>query len=132
MPMKKHLYPKDWEALARQVKDAANWHCQQCGKPCRRPKQSWDEFEAYLLHDVKAPWFNQAIEELPDGKFKTYPNRFTLTVAHINGNPADCSVENLKALCAPCHLRHDVDQHIQSRKASKYEKRQKQGQLLLF
>ena len=34
---------------------------------------------------------------------------YTLTVHHLDGNPANCAPENLVALCQRCHL------HIQAR-----------------
>ena len=34
---------------------------------------------------------------------------YTLTVHHLDGNPANCANENLVALCQRCHL------HIQAR-----------------
>jgi 5-methylcytosine-specific restriction endonuclease McrA len=34
---------------------------------------------------------------------------YTLTVHHLDGNPANCAYENLVALCQRCHL------HIQAR-----------------
>lgn len=132
MPINKSLYPKNWREISLAVRSHANWTCQNCGKPCRQPGQSWDEFHAHLLHEVEFPWFEQAAEELPAGGFKYYPTRFVLTVAHLDGNPANCDPSNLKALCAPCHLRLDVNQHVRSRSGSKYQKRRVQGQLEIF
>ena len=37
MPMDRSLYPDNWEAIALQVKEEANWTCQECGKACYRP-----------------------------------------------------------------------------------------------
>lgn len=39
-----------------------------------------------------------------------------LTVAHLNHEKMDCSVENLKALCQRCHLTHDAQRHHWNRK----------------
>ncbi len=61
-------YPKDWEEIARRVKDAAGWRCEHCGHP----------------HDPI--------------------NRYTLTVHHLDMNPANCADTNLVALCQRCHL----------------------------
>lgn len=30
MPMKRELYPKNWEEIALRIKTAANWRCQKC------------------------------------------------------------------------------------------------------
>lgn len=77
MPMRRELYPNNWDAIARMVKDAADWRCLDCGKPCRRPGEVFDT------------------------------HRRTLTVAHLNHKPGDVRRRNLRALCAPCHLRYD-------------------------
>ena len=86
MPMERWKYPEDWERIAREVKDEAGWRCEQCGKQCRRPGEPFDT------------------------------HRRTLTVSHINHDPADCRRENLRALCAPCHLRYDAKHHAETRR----------------
>ncbi len=86
MPMQRELYPDNWEAIAAAVKEAAGWKCQKCGKQCRRPGEPFDT------------------------------HRNTLTVAHMNHTPQDISPENLKALCAPCHLRYDAKHHVETRR----------------
>jgi 5-methylcytosine-specific restriction endonuclease McrA len=77
MPMDRRRYPPDWESIAFGVKQRANWVCEVCGKPCRRPGEKFDT------------------------------HKRTLTVAHINHTPEDCDENNLVAACAPCHLDYD-------------------------
>lgn len=89
MPMEKHRYPKNWKEIALKIKEDAKWKCENCGKQCRRPEE----------------------------KFDTHKN--TLTVAHLNHIPEDCSRVNLKALCAPCHLRYDAKIHAEHRRERK-------------
>ena len=36
MPMDEARYPANWREIARQVKEAAGWWCQGCGKMCRQ------------------------------------------------------------------------------------------------
>lgn len=86
MPAKAHLYPADWRLIATVVKEAANWTCQECGKPCYRP----------------------------DDGMKRLDRAMVLTVHHIDHNPANCEHTNLIALCAPCHLRADAKYHAQN------------------
>lgn len=59
MPMRRELYPDNWNEIARRVKDAASWICQGCGKQCRRPGELFDT------------------------------HRRTLTVAHLDHDPQD-------------------------------------------
>lgn len=89
MPMDKARYPANWREIARQVKEAAGWRCQGCGKKCRQPGEPLDT------------------------------HKRTLTVHHIDHNPENCSRENLLALCAPCHLRADAQYHAENRKEKK-------------
>lgn len=91
MPMERWRYPKNWDEIATRVKEEADWKCEECGRTCRRPG------EPLVSH------------------------RYTLTVAHLNHVPEDCRRENLRALCAPCHLRYDKDHHRETRERHKRE-----------
>lgn len=86
MPMNRSLYPKNWEQITFLVKEKAGWKCECCGKQCRKPGEPFDT------------------------------HKRTLTVSHQNHIPQDVSNENLKALCAPCHLRYDAKHHAKTRK----------------
>jgi hypothetical protein len=70
-------YPKDWKAMARACKDAADWMCQECG----------------VLQGTKrrSPW---TLREWP----------VYLQAAHKNHDPANESPE-LIAVCPRCHWR---------------------------
>lgn len=83
--MERERYPKNWPEIARAVKDEADWCCEECGRKCRRPGEPFDT------------------------------HKRTLTVAHLNHIPEDCRRENLRALCAPCHLRYDAAHHSETR-----------------
>ena len=86
MPMERNRYPADWTKIAMNVKEAAGWVCQNCGKQCRKPGEPFDT------------------------------HKRTLTVAHLNHKPEDVRPENLMAMCAPCHLRYDAKHHAETRK----------------
>lgn len=85
--MNRALYPSKWAEIAVALKNASGWRCQGCGVQCRRPG------EPLVTH------------------------RLTLTVAHLDHNPGNCEPENLRALCAPCHLRYDAGHHAETRRA---------------
>lgn len=89
MPMEIERYPANWKQIAYKVKDAADWKCEICGKQCRRPGEPFDT------------------------------HKRTLTVAHLNHTPEDCRSENLKAMCAPCHLKYDAAHHAETRRKKK-------------
>lgn len=86
MPMQRDLYPDNWAEIAAGCKAAAGWKSEECGKRCRKPG------EPFIGH------------------------KYTLTVSHRDHNPANCDPSNLRALCAPCHLRYDAKHHAETRR----------------
>lgn len=56
-------------------------------------------------------------------------SRVVLATAHIDRNTDNNKFDNLAALCQRCHLRHDLGQHIFSRK---YGRNSLKFQLSLF
>jgi hypothetical protein len=137
----RHLYPKNWDEISRAIRDRANWRCEQCGKPCRKPGESWDYFRDRLGKTRDAlRWWSETYEVVDDEEFGMIeipkPTRFTLTVAHLDHDPVNCALENLKALCAPCHLRYDArdnaKRQAKTRAKKKAERDQEIGQMELF
>jgi 5-methylcytosine-specific restriction endonuclease McrA len=109
MPMNRKLYPKNWEAIALEIKQRNNWTCEKCGRPCRKPGESIDDLEVRVF---EWPDAHEEVYSVEDGLFCDVfrSGRFVLTVAHLNHRPHDCRAENLKAWCAPCHGRYDLSQ----------------------
>jgi hypothetical protein len=107
-----HLYPNNWEYISLFVRSKADWKCQCCDKRCR--------FSGEPIH--------AALES----EIRRHPIRYCLTVAHLNHKPMDCRIENLMAMCAPCHLKYDADYHAEQRKTNRYKLLEKNGQLTLF
>lgn len=77
-PMRRELYPENWDRIATEIKESTDWTCQVCGKQCHRPGE-----RVLNTQDV-------------------------LTVAHINHVESDCRPENLVAACSVCHLQYDA------------------------
>lgn len=46
----------------------------------------------------------------------------TLTVHHIDHLPSNCAMDNLIALCAPCHLRADAQYHAHNARRTRARK----------
>lgn len=122
MPMDRRLYPSNWEALALAIKTEANWRCEECDRPCRRPGESRIDFSFRMAHE--GSWPGELFEDdESEGRWQ----RFTLTVAHLDHIPSNCDRSNLKALCAPCHCRYD----LAAMPLKKRLKRERLGQLRL-
>lgn len=123
MPMDRSRYPANWDEIAQAVKDEANWQCEDCHRPCRRPGVSWVDF---CLQILETRWFADTCEEVHDEETGEWGvverrQRFTLTVAHLDHVPENCDRRNLKALCAPCHCRMDL-KAMQTKKRLKAER----------
>lgn len=126
MPMDRSRYPDNWDEIAFEVKSEAGWKCQECARPCRMPSESLFDF-ILRMEGEDWPELDWANHCAPSQIYEK-PQRFTLTVAHLNQRPSDCEPKNLKALCAPCHLRYDAP----FRKANSQAKRERAGQLPLL
>lgn len=113
----RHLYPENWKEISLAIRQRANWRCEVCCKSCRRPGESLEIF---------------ASRAGLSAELHQNPQRWCLTVAHLNHEPSDCSPENLKAMCAPCHLKYDAQHHVNSRRANQRKLLEAHGQLLLF
>ena len=128
MPWNKKLYPANWNEIAFKIKQKSKWTCEQCGTICRRPKEDLFSFSKRIQGKNKhiLDWANQtAVSEIFN-----HPQKFTLTVAHLDHNPANCDRSNLKALCAPCHCRYDTTSG--ARAIKKRLKAEREGQLSLI
>lgn len=89
MPVDWSKYPKNWKEIAMRIKDGVDWACQECGKQCRRPGEPFDT------------------------------HRRTLTVSHQDHDTTNNEDDNLKALCAPCHLQYDRHHHAETRRRNR-------------
>jgi hypothetical protein len=133
-------YPKNWNQISLSVRTDANWRCEKCDRPCRRPGHRWDDFVDSLAESDSQwqPETEEALycDESGEWGYVPKPGRFVLTVSHRDRDPANCDRANLWALCAPCHLRYDIQQHIgnaaQTRSRKRDDHDQAIGQLSLF
>lgn len=98
-------YPPDWKAISRRIKERAGWRCE-CQGECG-------------LHPPK-PLPRRCVER--HGEKAVYAKgKVILTVAHLGDpSPENCADDNLKAMCQRCHLRYDVNQHRQTRRATRH------------
>ena len=132
-PEFRHLYPSDWPAISRQVRfERAGGRCQSCRRPhltalrCL-PDGRWFDAEAATWRDRRgrpAAW--------PDlveaARLRT--TRVVLAAAHLDSNPANNRLRNLRALCQRCHLLHDRAHHLVQRHIT-YRRRWAVGDLFL-
>jgi hypothetical protein len=118
MPLDPTRYRLDWDDFSHSLKCAADWTFQQCGKACRQKGEAVETF-ANRLFQPKSATCLEAVQ---------HPQKYCLTVAHLDQNPANDSTDNLLALCTPCHLNYDRPCLV----SNAYAKRERGGQLILL
>ncbi len=105
-PENKKLYPKNWKQIRKDILQRANNRCEFCGVE--------NYAEGYRDKDgnfIKSEGMQQEADTIDGEKII----RIVLTVAHLDHDPQNNDYNNLRALCQRCHLRHDIEQHRQSR-----------------
>lgn len=130
----RNLYPTNWDKISYNIRISAGWKCEFCGKPCRPAGVPMVSTADWLLNNFPE-WLSHLYEEIYDEELGAVqvekPHRFTLTTAHLDHNPSNCDVGNLKALCAPCHCKYDASHHANSRKKNLFRRLEENGQLSL-
>lgn len=101
-------WPERVEVATACLYTEANWQCQSCGRWYRKSGEALADFAKCIKgqNTQFLDWANQgAIAEIFE-----HPQRWTLTVAHLDHVPQNCDRTNLKAFCAPCHGSYDLKQ----------------------
>ncbi len=109
-PENRGRYPKDWAQIVAQVRERSGNCCE--GSPafpeCRRPN-------GWLLNTSTGELTDDGMLAeawaLADGD---KVSRIVLTTGHLNHQPEDCALENLRHWCQRCHLVYDAKHHAQS------------------
>jgi hypothetical protein len=106
-PENKARYPKDWKVISAAVKARAGGQCE-CEGECGLHRTTPGPRRCEERHGEPAKWAK---------------GRVVLTVAHLDHQPENCDLSNLKAMCNRCHLRYDHEHHqrnaAQTRRAKK-------------
>jgi hypothetical protein len=132
-PAFRPLYPPNWQDLSRRVRfERAGGRCQ----ACRRPHLA----KVRCLPDGR--WFDDALGTWRDrrGRPARWPDlidtasvrltRVVLAAAHLDNNPANNRLANLRGLCQRCHMLHDRPFHLAQRWLT-YRSRRANGDLFL-
>lgn len=121
MPIKRDLrwfYPIDWKQLSSQVRfGRAGGACEHCGRPHGQVVR--------CLPDGR--WFDGARQgwrsghgQAAEGPEVTAAGQFretlvSLATAHLDHDPGNNRMRNLRALCQRCHMLHDRSHHLARR-----------------
>lgn len=105
------------ENYAVGYRDQGGWFVRLCGSgPCDAAGQGlqWPSLEPISYREARE--FAAASNTESDGKDGEGNHYFVivLTVAHLDHDPRNCDLANLKALCQRCHLQYDSSHHGES------------------
>jgi hypothetical protein len=136
MPIRRELrglYPRHWPELSRRVRfERAGGRCQGCGRP----------HGAIVRCLPDGRWFDPAEATWRDGKGRAarWPDleqmtrqrttRVVLAAAHLDHDPRNNRLRNLRSLCQRCHMLHDRRHHLAQRRIT-YLLRRALGDLFL-
>lgn len=127
------LYPSNWRALSQRVRfERAGGRCQGCGRPHLEdvqclPDGRWFDPTSLTWRDRRgrpARW-----PDLID-MVRMRRTRVVLAAAHLDNNPANNRLTNLRSLCQRCHMLHDRPFHLMQRWLT-YRRRWAIGDLFL-
>ena len=132
-PELRPLYPPHWRELSRRVRfERAQGHCQACQRP--------HLVQLRCLPDGR--WFDEGTNTWRDrrGRDARWPDlvdatrlrttRVVLAAAHLDSNPSNNRLANLRALCQRCHMLHDRPHHLAQRRLT-YRRRWAMGDFFL-
>lgn len=109
------LYPIDWTEVSRLVRfERAKGRCQRCRRPhgrivLRFPDGRWLDDEAGFWRDLRGRRV-----ATPNDLSEARPTKVRLAACHIDNDPTNNRMGNLRALCQRCHLDQDRDHHLRT------------------
>ena len=101
MPMDRALYPANWEQISNRIR------FERAGGVCE---------ECAAIHGEPHPVTGSLV---------------VLTTSHLDHNPANCTDDNLRALCQRCHLCYDAELHARNAARRRTQRLIDAGQLTL-
>lgn len=114
-PENRHRYPprKEWQALRAAILERAGGACE-CVGECGLHRTTPGPRRCTEVNGTLATWAR---------------GKIVLTIAHLDHQPENNALENLRAFCQRCHLRYDAKHHAATAQATRDRKRG-QGRLL--
>lgn len=129
MPIKaenKHKYPKDWKSIVERVRERSRDRCE--WPHCGLQNHSWivrnPDGTAEPL--VGKP-FDFDMYETEGG----HVVKVILTTAHLDHDPENCDLENLRHWCQLHHLRYDGPHHAETARKTREANKLKLQPLLM-
>lgn len=109
-PELRHHYRGDWPVLSYMIRmQRAGGRCE-----CSSSRKHTTCGKRHFTADGRCREHDGTIA-------RTFRGTVRLTVAHLDHDPTNRAESNLLALCQACHLRHDADHHVQTRRRRRAE-----------
>jgi hypothetical protein len=120
-PQHRWLYPMDWPQLSAVIRfERAGGRCECCRRPhgkivCHLGDGTWWDEDATMWRAGSGRVLRgQAkLPSASDPAVRT--TRVVLATAHLDHDPTNNRLRNLKALCQRCHMLHDAAEHRRRR-----------------
>ena len=119
-PEYKWFYPIDWPQLSAVIRfERAKGRCERCGRPHGREIQHlgdgrwWDEDER-TWRNGRGRALSRLAQQVGDG-VAVRTTMVALAAAHLDHDPTNNRLRNLRALCQRCHMLCDREEHRRRR-----------------
>jgi hypothetical protein len=117
-PSLRWFYPIDWPQLSREIRfGRARGCCEVCSRRHKTkvlclPDGRWFDRDENRWRDGRG---NQCVPPWGSDLDQLRATRVILAAAHLDHDPANSALSNLKSLCQRCHMIHDRPYHLAQR-----------------
>lgn len=122
-PENKSLYPKNWKEIVANVRERSGDRCEWEGCNCkngadgvRYPDGRFEEIPPPFPEvDPHGTWFDRDFWEVGGAKLI----HVVLTTAHLDHDPTNSDLSNLRHWCQYHHLRYDAKHHAETARTTR-------------
>lgn len=118
-PENKDLYPKNWPEIVARVRERAGNKCEEC------------EVRNHTIGYWHSSEKGDFIEGCPRNR-SIKVIQIVCTTAHLDHNPENCDMSNLRFWCQRCHNRYDAPERAKGIKRRRREAVKDAGQGEMF
>lgn len=124
-PENKSLYPKNWKEIVAKVRERSGNKCEWPGCECvngsdgvRYPDGRFNRLDPPFPEvDPHGTWFDRDFWEVDGAKLI----HVVLTTAHLDHDPTNNDLSNLRHWCQYHHLRYDAKHHAETARKTREE-----------
>lgn len=124
-PENKSLYPKNWKEIVASVRERSGNKCEWEGCGCKNGSDGVrypdGRFEPFVVPspevDPHGSYFDRDFWEVDGAKII----KIVLTTAHLDHDPTNNDLSNLRHWCQYHHLRYDAKHHAETARKTREE-----------